>query len=118
MSLIPKWERLPGELHGELSWRVSDESSFRMRLWMKWSAWLCLSLMLWTAAAESVHTHPNPTDASACSICVMAHASQPTADSAHSTPEFSTVGLLHEDDTIAVARISYADAGIRGPPVL
>ena len=29
-----------------------------MRVWVRWSAWLCLSLMLWTAAAESTHNHP------------------------------------------------------------
>ena len=54
-----------------------------MRSWICWSAWLCLSLMLWTAAAESTHNHPNPTDASSCSICVVAHSTSPTVSSAH-----------------------------------
>ena len=57
-----------------------------MRLWMRWSAWLCLSLMVWTAAAESAHTHPNRTEAASCSLCVVAHSANPTVSAHRAAP--------------------------------
>ncbi|HTZ83083.1 MAG TPA: hypothetical protein VMB66_07835 [Candidatus Acidoferrales bacterium] len=89
-----------------------------MRIWVRGSVWLCLSLMLWTAAAESVHIHPNQSEANSCSICVVAHSTRPAVSSAHAAPVFSTVGVLREEDVVAVARFDFSDAGIRGPPVL
>ncbi|MGB8065181.1 MAG: hypothetical protein WCF26_25065 [Candidatus Sulfotelmatobacter sp.] len=89
-----------------------------MRTWVRWPAWLCLSLMLWMAAAESVHNHPTQTEAATCSICVAAHSASPTISASHATPILATVGVLQEDDVVAKARLSFSDAGIRGPPVL
>ena len=89
-----------------------------MRLWVRWSAWLCLSLMLWTAAAESTHNHPSQTEAASCSICVVAHSTSPTLSSSHVSPVFATVGVLREEDVIAKARFDFSEQGIRGPPAL
>lgn len=87
-----------------------------MRLWVRWSAWLCLSLMLWTAAAESTHTHPSPTEAATCSICVVAHSASPAINVAHDAPVFVAIGLFQEKSVLAKARIDFSDLGIRGPP--
>jgi hypothetical protein len=89
-----------------------------MRLWVKWSTWLCLSLMVWTAAVESTHNHPTRTESAACSICVVAHSASPTVSSSQSAPVFAAVGLLREEDVIAKARFDFSDQGIRGPPAL
>ncbi len=89
-----------------------------MRSWMRWSAWLCLSLMLWTAAVESSHVHPNQTDANTCSICVAAHSTSPTASSTYAAPIFAAVGVLREEDAVAKTRFDFSHLGIRGPPVL
>jgi hypothetical protein len=89
----------------------------QMRVWVKWSAWLCLSLMFWAAAAESTHVHPNQTESASCSICVVAHSASPTVSSSHAAPVLATVGLLLEEDVIAKARFDFSEAGIRGPPV-
>ena len=89
-----------------------------MRVWVRWSAWLCLSLMLWTAAAESTHNHPTRTEAAACSICVAAHSSSPTVSSSQAVPVFAAIGLMREEDVIAKARFDFSERGIRGPPVL
>jgi hypothetical protein len=88
-----------------------------MRLWMRWSAWLCLSLMLWTVAAESTHNHPSQTEAASCSICVVAHTASPSASSAAHEPIFSAVGILCDKEVVARAQIDLSHAGIRGPPV-
>jgi hypothetical protein len=88
-----------------------------MRLWLRWSAWLCLSLMLWTAAAESTHNHPNLAQAASCSICVAAHSSSPTASSTHVKPVLATVGVLLEEEALAKAEFDSSNLGIRGPPV-
>jgi len=74
--------------------------------------------MLWMAAAESVHNHPTQTEAATCSICVVAHSASPTISSSNATPILAMVGVLQEDDVVAKARVSFSDAGIRGPPVL
>jgi len=89
-----------------------------MRLWVKWSAWLCLSLMLWTVAAESTHNHPNQTESASCLICVAAHSASPVAISGHAAPVFAGIGMLQEQEILAKARLDLSDAGIRGPPVL
>ena len=50
-----------------------------MRFTSRWLTWLCLSLMLWAAIAESTHTHPNKSESASCSICVVAHSTAPSA---------------------------------------
>lgn len=89
-----------------------------MRLTLRWLAWLCLSLMLWTAVAESTHNHPNQTESSSCSICVMAHSTVRTASSHQAKPIFATVGLMREEAVLAKAQFSLCDFGIRGPPAV
>jgi hypothetical protein len=74
--------------------------------------------MLWTAAVESAHTHPNQAESAACSICVVAHSSSPTVTSNHSAPVLATIGVLQQEDLIAVTRFDFSETGIRGPPVL
>jgi hypothetical protein len=89
-----------------------------MRLWLRWSAWLCLSLMLWTAAAESTHNHPNLAQAASCSICLVAHSSSPTASSSHARPVFATVGVWRDEEVLAKAEFDASNLGIRGPPAV
>jgi hypothetical protein len=87
-----------------------------MRSVYRWSAWFCLSLMLWTAALESVHHHPSQNDAASCSICVAAHSTTPTVSSTHVRPVFTTVGVLREEAVLANARLDVFELGSRGPP--
>ncbi len=89
-----------------------------MRLWVRWSAWLCLSLMLWAAAVESTHNHPTQTESASCSICVAAHSASPTVSSSQTSPLFAAIDLLREEDVVAKARFDFSDLGIRGPPAL
>jgi len=74
--------------------------------------------MLWTAVAESTHNHPNKTESTSCSICVVAHSSAPTASSTQARPVFAAVGLLQEEEVIANARLSRFELGSRGPPAV
>jgi hypothetical protein len=90
----------------------------RMRFNFRWLTWLCLSLMLWTAVAESTHNHPNKTESASCSICVVAHSTAPTPSSSQARPLFAAIGLLQEQEIIAKARLSVFDLGIRGPPAI
>jgi hypothetical protein len=90
----------------------------RMRFTSRWLTWLCLSLMLWTAVAESTHTHPNKTESASCSICVVAHSTAPTNNINQARPVFAAIGLLQEEELIAKARISISELGIRGPPAV
>jgi hypothetical protein len=90
----------------------------RMQWMIRWSAWLCLSLMIWTAAAESTHNHARRAESATCSICVVAHSASPAASSSYSRPVFTAVGLLQEEDVIAQAWLDALDLGIRGPPVV
>jgi hypothetical protein len=90
----------------------------RMRFTSRWLTWLCLSLMLWTAVAESTHHHPNRTESASCSICAVAHGTTPTANSSHARPVFSAIGMLREEEVVATARLSVFELGIRGPPAV
>ena len=87
-----------------------------MRLWVRWSAWFCLSLMLWTAGVESAHRHPNPTDAASCNICVVAHSANPAISIVHDAPVFVAVGVFQEVSVVAPPLIASSDVGNRGPP--
>jgi hypothetical protein len=87
-----------------------------MRLRVRWPVWLCLSLMLWTVAAESTHSHPSQTEAASCSICLVAHTASPAASTAPGATVFAAVGLFHEEDVVAKASFNFSDLGIRGPP--
>ncbi len=89
-----------------------------MRSTLRWLAWLCLSLMLWTAVAESTHHHPNETESASCSICVVAHSTTPAASSDQITPFFSAIGVLQEEEVTAKARLSVFELGARGPPAV
>jgi hypothetical protein len=89
-----------------------------MRVWVRWSAWLCLSLMLWAAALESTHNHPTQTESASCSICMAAHSASPTLSSSQTVPLFAAIGLLREEDVVARTRFDFSDLGIRGPPAL
>jgi hypothetical protein len=89
-----------------------------MRLWVRWSAWLCLFLMVWTAAAESTHNHPTLRDSASCSICVAAHSASPTLSSSPAAPVFAAIGLLREEEVNAKTQFDFSELGIRGPPAL
>jgi len=89
-----------------------------MRLWVRWSAWLALSLLLLTVAAESTHNHLTQLEASSCSICVAAHSASPAPHSSDTKPVFVAVRLLREEAVVAKAWFDFSDLGIRGPPAL
>jgi hypothetical protein len=87
-----------------------------MRSPTRWLAWLCLSLMLWAAVAESTHNHAKQTESSPCSICVVAHSSAPAISAHQSKPVFATVGVLAEEEFTANIQPGVFLLGIRGPP--
>jgi hypothetical protein len=89
-----------------------------MRFWKRGSVWLCLSLMLWTAAVECIHAHSTQTEATSCSICAVAHTASPAVSTNHRTPLFTAVGLFHEEDAVVKLRFDFSDHGIRGPPAI
>lgn len=89
-----------------------------MRLRMRLAVWLCLSLMLWTAAAESTHKHPSKTEAASCSICLVAHSARPSINSGQARPIFASVGLLQEKDSLPKAQFDVSSLGSRGPPAV
>jgi hypothetical protein len=89
-----------------------------MKLWLRWSTWLALSLLLWTVAAESTHNHLTRTEAASCSICVAAHSASPASSSSRAKPVFAAVGRLQEEAVVAKAWFDFSALGIRGPPTL
>ena len=89
-----------------------------MRLEIRWLAWLCLSLMLWTVAVESTHNHANPSADSSCTICVAAHTANPAPAARSQAPVFAAIGVLREENVLAKAQFDLSEAGIRGPPAV
>jgi hypothetical protein len=100
-----------------ISWNESNPKAGKfMRLWVRCSAWFSLSLMLWMAAVESIHTHTNQTEAATCNICVVAHSASPAISIAHDAPVFAAVGVFQEESILPKAHIESSHLGIRGPP--
>jgi len=89
-----------------------------MRSWMRWPALVCLSLLLWTVAAESTHVHASQTDSTSCTICLAAHTASPAPASTDTAPVFSAIGVAQEETVVAQARLDFSDLGNRGPPIL
>jgi hypothetical protein len=87
-----------------------------MRFRTRWLTWICLSLMLWAAVAESTHRHANQTEAASCLICVVAHSTAPALSTHQLRPVFATIGLLSEEKVGVKAQIEVFELGIRGPP--
>ena len=48
-----------------------------MRPFSRWSAWLCLLLILWSAGAVVAHQHADGTESAQCSVCVAAQTASP-----------------------------------------
>jgi hypothetical protein len=88
-----------------------------MRLGMKWFAALCLSLMLWTVAAESTHHHPGFDDR-VCATCLAAHTANPAPCSSDTTPAFAALGVFEEVAVDAPVPVEFSDSGSRAPPSL
>jgi hypothetical protein len=65
----------------------------RVRFRFRWLAWLCLSLMLWTAMSllTIIRTRPN---SNSCLIGVMAHSTTPTASCNYARPVFEAISQL------------------------
>lgn len=87
-----------------------------MRLPVRWLGWLCLSLMFWTAVAESTHVHANQTESASCSICVAAHSTAPAPVCHHLAPIFAAIDRISEEKVTAKAQLEFFKLGIRGPP--
>jgi hypothetical protein len=98
---MPKEEEYVREISSSfLQMKFCTLSWGKMQSWTRWSAWLCLSLML-RMAAESVHSHPTHTESAPCSICVVANSAQPAVASATTAPILATIGVLQEQDVLA-----------------
>jgi len=50
-----------------------------MRPFSKWSAWLCLLLIVWSAVAAVAHHHADDADSAKCGVCVAAMSASPAA---------------------------------------
>jgi hypothetical protein len=79
-------------------------------------AWLCLSLMLWAAMAESAHNHANQTESASCPICVVAHSTAPASTCHQATPVFAAIGVLAEKEISVKPQFRISELEIRGPP--
>jgi hypothetical protein len=88
-----------------------------MRRITQWSAWLCLSLILWTVAAEPTHSHPNRIQSGPCSVCMLAHSASPVT-AAPAKPFFSAVDHPREEAVLAPIWLDRFAVGIRGPPTV
>jgi len=89
-----------------------------MRGATKWTALVCMLLMVWTAAAEPMHHHASKASADGCSLCLVAHSATPTPSSNNAKPVLISLGFLQATQVHAPTYLEVFDLAIRGPPAL
>jgi len=81
---------------------------------VRWTALLCLLLLIFAATAESRHVHANGNDAQRCSVCVVAHSPTLLARVALAVPVSQPLVALSE--VAAIPALAHDSYYIRPPP--
>jgi hypothetical protein len=82
----------------------------------RWTALLCLLLMVFAATAEARHFHANATDAQRCSVCVVAHSPTLVARVAAVAPVKVSHPVVVFSDGPALSAVAHDAHCIRPPP--
>jgi hypothetical protein len=87
-----------------------------MRPFMRWSAWLCLLLILWSAAVVVAHHHDGAESAQ-CSVCAAFHAAAPAPQITLARATFVAVSSVTPAAEIAAKqRLAIFALTVRPPP--
>ena len=83
---------------------------------VRWTALLCLLLLVFAATAEARHIHANATDAQRCSVCVVAHSPTLVVRVAIVAPVRASQPLVLLCETRVVSALTHDSQYIRPPP--
>jgi len=83
---------------------------------VRWTALLCLLLLIFAATVESRHIHANGNDAQRCSVCVVAHSPTLLARVALAAPVRVSQPLVAISEVAAIPALAHDSYYIRPPP--
>ncbi|MDP9267775.1 MAG: hypothetical protein M3P27_05550 [Acidobacteriota bacterium] len=83
---------------------------------LRWTAVLCLLLMVFAATVEARHSHSTDRDAQRCSVCVVAHSPTLIARVATVKPINVSQPLVTLFEAPVVSALSHDSLYIRPPP--
>jgi hypothetical protein len=83
---------------------------------IRWTALLCLLLLVFAATAEARHIHANATDAQRCSVCVVAHSPTLVVRVAIVAPIRVSQPLVTTSEAPTVSATAHDTHCIRPPP--
>lgn len=90
-----------------------------MRPIPRWSAWLCLLLILWSAAVVVAHHHEDGAESAKCSVCVAAHTASPAAPTVLPRATFVALSAIAIAPVVAAKqRLAVFALTVRPPPQL
>lgn len=78
---------------------------------------LCLALLALLTVAQAVHTHPNPTVADHCPLCITMHTVVPTAVTAVALVLVQMAQAPAVPGVRTVSRLMHPDLYTRPPPM-
>jgi hypothetical protein len=87
-----------------------------MRSISKKLAWLCLLLILGSAAEFALHQHSSATEAAKCTVCVAAHSASPKSASAPRPTAFVVFSTFTAEPVLAKRRLVSFALCVRPPP--
>jgi hypothetical protein len=80
-------------------------------------AWLCLLLMLWSAAAFVAHHHSDGEESAKCTVCVAAHSASPTTPTLSLQTTWLAVSTVTTEPVVTAKQRLVAFAlTVRPPP--
>ena len=88
-----------------------------MRIALRCTTWLCLSVMLWTASAEPAHNHSRLASSGSCTLCIATHNVAPPPVLADRGPKLVAVEVVLLVPASPVLLAATPIFGVRGPPL-
>jgi hypothetical protein len=88
-----------------------------MRPFSRWSAWLCLLLILWSAAIVAVHHHDKGAEAAHCTVCMAFHGAAPAPQIVLPRTTFAAVSPVTPGPVAAAKQhLAIFALAVRPPP--
>jgi len=81
-------------------------------------AWVCVALMLFSAASLAFHTHANSIESAKCTVCATAHSACTSPVAQLEQGEFTAVPVVLRESAVFGPQPTTLAQAVRPPPSL